>query len=85
MTKVSKKAKIRNQYNQVGHIMGKWQKHKKHHNKRAKMLTLSQQVTTRLQWTDKKAWQKQNINNKMIHKRSTALEWSVKNLLDGLN
>ena len=32
--------------------------------KRAKTITLCQQVTTRLQWTDKRAWQTQNINDK---------------------
>ena len=46
-----------------GHYMGKWQKHKKLLHTRAKRLALSKQVTTRLQWTDQKAWQTQNINN----------------------
>ena len=46
--------------------------------KRAKRLAFIKQVTSRLQWTDKKEWQTQNIKTKRIHKRSTAWEQSVK-------
>ena len=54
--------------------------------KRANRLALSQQVNTRLQWTDKKAWQTRNINNKNDPQRIIALERSVKIfLLGGLN
>ena len=56
--KINKKAKIRNQYHQIptpdsGHHMGKLQNTRKRHNKRVKRSALSQQVTTRLQGTDK--------------------------------
>ena len=48
-----------------GHHMGKCQKHKKNiTHKRAKRPALSQQVTTRLQETDKTAWQTWDTNNK---------------------
>ena len=68
-TKVSKKANIRNWYNQVPHLTqdsnGKVTKTTENiTHKKAKRLALFQQVTTRLQWTDKKAWQTRNINNK---------------------
>ena len=49
-----------------GYHMGKWQM-KTQENitlTRTKRSVLSKQVTTRLQWTDKKAWQARNINNK---------------------
>ena len=67
--KVSKEAKIRNRYNQVPHLTQAttWESDKNTINithKRAKRLTLSQQVTTSLQWTEKKAWHTRNINNK---------------------
>ena len=44
--------------------MGKWKNTRNITRKRAKMLALSQQVTTRLQCTDKKVWQTRNINTK---------------------
>ena len=37
---------------------------RKHHTQEGQEASPSQQVTTRLQWTDKTAWQTQNINNK---------------------
>ena len=49
--------------------------------KRAKRSALSQQVTTRLQGTDKH----ETRVTKRIHKRSNALERSVRKLLEGLN
>ena len=67
---VSKKAKIRNPYNQVYDTWpraphGKVTKHKENTtHKRAKRPALSQHVITRLQWTDKTAWSTRNINNK---------------------
>ena len=41
--------------------------------KRAKGLVHSQQVTTRLQWTVKKAWQTRNINDKNDPKKKQCL------------
>ena len=64
MTKVSKKIKIRNRYIQEDTTLESDKNTKNITHKRTKMLALSQQVTTRLQLTDKKAWQKRNINNK---------------------
>ena len=68
---VGKKATIRNQYNQVPHLAQDttWESDKTQENityiyKRTKRLALSQQVTTRLKWTDKATWYTQNINNK---------------------
>ena len=58
----------------------KKQQQKTLQNTKKPVKVLSQQVTTRQQWTNAKAWQKQDI-----HKRSTALERSVKYLLEGLN
>ena len=68
--KVRKKAKIRNRYNQVPHLTQDttWESDKKTQenitHKRARRPALSQQVTTKLQRTDKKAWQTRNMNNK---------------------
>ena len=51
--------------------------------KRAKRSAVSQQVTAMLQETDSIA--KTNTKHKKIHKRSTALERSVRKLLESLN
>ena len=64
---LSKKAKIRNRYDQVPHLTldTESESDKNTRNityKRAQRLALSQQVTTRLQWTDKKAWHTGNKN-----------------------
>ena len=58
--KVRLKAKIRNRYNQIQHLTQDtiWKSDKttrKHHTQKTKMSALSQQVTTRLQGTDKTA------------------------------
>ena len=66
--------------------MGKWQKHNQTSQTRAKMSALSQQVTTRQQWTDAKAWQTQDINNTNDPQKKNHLETISKNILpDGLN
>ena len=69
VVKGSKETKIRNRYNQVPQLTQDttWESDKnmkKITYKRAKRLALSQQVTIRLQLSDKKAWQTRNINNK---------------------
>ena len=70
--KVRKKANIRNRYNKVPHLTKDttWESDKTQENithNRAKRPALSQQVTTRLQRTDKKAWHTRNIDNKTEH------------------
>ena len=81
--KSTKKANIRNRYNQVPHLI--WESDNKHHIQEshenikyriAKRSALSQQVTTRLQDTDKTIWQRQT-QIKKSHKRSIASERSV--------
>ena len=67
--KVSKEAKIRNRYNQIPHptqdtTRGKLQNTTKHRTQESQERALSKQVTRGLHWTDKKAWQTRNINNK---------------------
>ena len=48
--------------------------------------SLSQQVTTRLQWKDAKAWQTQDINNTNDPQKKYRLGTVIKNiLLEGLN
>ena len=84
MTKVSKKVKTRNQYNQVGHHMGKWQKHKKHHTQESQDVSPFQQMTSRLQWTDKKAWQTRNINYKKDPQKKHRLGTVSKKITGGL-
>ena len=90
---VSKKAKFRHQCSQVPNLTQDttWESDKKTQEniiyKGAKMLALSQQVTARLQWTDKKAWQTLNINNKNDTQKKHRL-WTVSIkifLLAGLN
>ena len=76
-----KKEKIRNQYIKYHTCPrtphGKVTKTQENNTyKWAMWPTLSHQVTTMLQWTDKTAWQTQNINNKKVWQRST-LERSV--------
>ena len=62
--------------------MGKWQKKQENiTHKRAKILTLSK-VTTRLQWTEKTAWQTRNTNNKKNPQKKHRLYFF---LLEGLN
>ena len=66
---VRKKTKIRNRYNQVPHLTPDtvWESDKTQENitcRRAKRSTLSQQVTIRLQGTDKTIWQRQTQNIK---------------------
>ena len=66
---VRKTARIRNRYNQVPHLSQdtKWESDKSQlgitNNLRAKRSALYQQVTTRQQWTNAKAWQTQDIDN----------------------
>ena len=67
--KVRKKAKIRNWYNQITHLIQDvtWESDKIQEYityKRTKRPALFQQMTTMLQWTDKTACQTRNINNK---------------------
>ena len=51
---------------------------------RAKRLALSQQVTTRLKWTNKKAWQTRNINyNKKDPQKKHRLGMVSKNIFTG--
>ena len=70
----------------LGYHMGKWQKHNLTSQTRAKRSALSQQVTTRQQWTDTKAWQTQNINNTIEPRKKYRLGTVSKNiLLEGLN
>ena len=66
--------------------MGKWQKHNSTSQTRAKRSALSQQVTTRQQWTDAKAWQTLDINNTNDPQKKYRLRTVSKNiLLEGLN
>ena len=54
--------------------------------KRATRLALSQQVITRLQWTDKQVWQTRNINNKTDPQKKHCLGTVSKIiLLEGFN
>ena len=67
--KVSEEAKIRNRYNHVSHptqdtTRGSDKRQQNTTLKRAKRLAVSQQVTTRLHCTDKKALPTRNINYK---------------------
>ena len=48
-------------------------------------INLAQQVTTRLYDTDNTIQHRQTQNKKKINKRSTNLERSVRQLLEGLN
>ena len=89
--KVRKKAKIRNRYKQVPHLTPDTirESEKNTRNityKRTKRSALSQQVITRLQGTGKTVYQRKNKTQitKRIHKRSYALERSVKKL-EGLH
>ena len=65
-----------NRYNQVPHLTQdtKWESGK---NTNITNESLSQQATTRQQWTDAKAWQTQDINNTNDPQISTTLEWPV--------
>ena len=83
-TKVRKNAKIMNRYNQVPHLNQdiEWESDKKQENitrRRGKRSSLSHQVTTKMQDTSSTICQRQT----QIHKRSTALEWSVRKALEG--
>ena len=81
-----KNAKIRNRYNQVPHLNHgiEWESDKIQENithRRGKRSSLTYQVTTKLQDTGSTRCQRQTH----IHKRSTALERSVRKELEGLN
>ena len=85
-----KAAKIWNRYNQVIHMTQdtKWESDKTQLNSqtRAKKSALSQQVITRQQWTDAKAWQTQDIDNTNDPQKKYRLRTVGKNiLLKGLN
>ena len=63
--KERKKTKIINQYTpDQGNYMKNWQDTKNFTYKQTERLAISKQVPTRVQWTDKKAWQARCINNK---------------------
>ena len=85
--KERKKAKIINQYTpDQGHHMRNRQNTKSFTYKQTKRLTISKQVPTRLQWTDKKAWQARSINNKNDIQEKHRLGTVGKTiLLQGLN
>ena len=89
--KVSKKAKIRKRYNQVPHLAkdttGESDKNTRNSTyKREKRLALTQQVTARLLWTEKIAWQTRNIYNGNGPQKKHPLEQSIKIfLMEGLN
>ena len=69
-----------------GYHMGKWQKHNRTSQTRAKRSALSQHVTTRQQWTHAKAWQTQDINNTNDPQKNYPLGTVSKNiLLEGLD
>ena len=88
--KVSKKATIRNRYNQAQHLAqephGKVTKTQETPHARE---PLSQEVspfpamTTRLQWIDKKAWQTQNKNNQNNPQKKHHLRSVSKNIFHG--
>ena len=64
-----KKARIRNRNNPVPHLtqdttLESDKNTRKHHLQESQEASFFKQVITRLQWTDKPAWQTQNINNK---------------------
>ena len=82
-TQVSKNVTTRNRYNQVPHLTqdNTWETQVNITHKRVKRLALSQQVTTRLQWTDKKAWQTRIINNKNDPQKKHRLGKVSKNIL----
>ena len=76
-------AKIRNQYNQLQHLIkdSVWESDKltgKHHIQESLKVNPFPQVTALKQETGMAAWQRQTQITKMIHKRSTALEGSVR-------
>ena len=79
---------MRNEYNQVSPTTQdttlesyKTQPNTTH--MRAKRSALSQQVTTRLHWTDKEAWQTRNINNKIDPQKKHRLRKVSKNIFTG--
>ena len=79
--KLSEEAKIKNHYNQFSNqTQGTTRKSDKTQqnttHKRANRLALSEPVTIRLLWTDKKAWQTRCKIAKTVHKRSAAFEHS---------
>ena len=89
--KAKKVANIRNRYNQVPHLTQDNTCESdintiKQSQTRAKRSNLSQQVTTRQQWTDAKACQTQDINNTNDPLKKYRLGTVSKNiLLEGLN
>ena len=85
-----KKAKIRNRYKHIPHLTQDtiWESDKTQENityKRAKRSVFSKQVTTRLQGTNKPAWQARNTNNKKDPQKKHRLETTSKKILEGLN
>ena len=85
--KERKKANILNQYTpDQGNHMKNWQNTKNFTYKQTKRLAISKQVPTRLQWTDKNAWQARCINNKNDPQKKHRLGTVRKTiLLQGLN
>ena len=83
---VREKAKIRNQYNQVSH-MEKWQKHKNTYTRDL----MGQRFPNRWPQGCKEQTNQYDKDNhetqvtKLIDKRNTTLERSVRKLLEGLN
>ena len=63
-----------------GYHMGTWLKHKLTPQTNAKRSAFSQQVTTRQQWTDAKAWQTLDINNTNDPQKKYHLETVSKNI-----
>ena len=58
---------------------------RKHHKQESQAASLTQQMTSRLRETDTTVRQTQAQITNYIHKESTALERSVRKLLEGLN
>ena len=65
----------------LGYHLGKWQKCNYTSQTRANRSVLSQQVTTRQQWTDAKAWQTEDINKTNDPQKMYRLWTFLKNIL----
>ena len=88
--KVRKKAKIRNIYNQVPHLNQdtEWESDKntrKHHIQESQEVSPFPAGDHKAERNRQDSMAKTNTINKNIHNRSTALERSVRKLLEGLN
>ena len=93
--KVRKKAKFRKRYNQVPHLSQDTIKKsdkgtRKHHTKESEEVNPVQSGDHKAARNKQDSLynlqrQERNTITKRIHKRSTALEWSVRQLLEGLN